>query len=39
MWNLGMAEIPKASRENFIQIMKVFTIPLEEFLVMASDSL
>ncbi|EEU36198.1 hypothetical protein NCS52_01403500 [Fusarium sp. LHS14.1] len=23
MWNLGMAEIPKASRENFIQIMKM----------------
>ncbi|KAF4460611.1 integral membrane PTH11 [Fusarium albosuccineum] len=23
MWNLGMAEIPKASREEFIQIMKM----------------
>ncbi|KAK7424485.1 hypothetical protein QQX98_000450 [Neonectria punicea] len=23
MWNLGMAEIPKASRENFVQIMKM----------------
>ncbi|EFY93681.1 hypothetical protein MAC_00172 [Metarhizium acridum CQMa 102] len=26
MWNLGMAEIPKASREEFIQIMKVIDI-------------
>jgi hypothetical protein len=27
MWNLGMADIPNASRENFIQIMKV-SLPL-----------
>lgn len=26
MWNLGMANIPKASREELIQIMKVFDV-------------
>lgn len=25
MWNLGMADIPSASQEDFIQIMKVDT--------------